>query len=285
MTDAFYHESPEKVQEIIFYVSSRLHAATLKMLDIMEDLRDWRRQHLVFEIVMSYKFNYSINLPKISSFQQWALSFVGMATAIGMKCEIPLVLHNLASFLYRSSSGFLIFADPAFRAIADIEVDPDDPAAPAESYLLPWWTYDKEPEDDEAHYLKFSNLDAALEHHKTGKLKANLPATAYRDTDGTYGSDITPENIPPFFRNDFFTLPSKTGKLKANLAATGYRDGDEASDSDTSAGAGDVYSDHSSSSSKMDSVDIQGNIRASTNVGASPIYSNIICFTYFYRYK
>ena len=54
--DDFTHGSPEKVQEIIFYLSSRLRVAAIASLDPenASKARNWMIPTLMYEVVMTY---------------------------------------------------------------------------------------------------------------------------------------------------------------------------------------------------------------------------------------
>jgi hypothetical protein len=57
MPRVFQHENPEKVQEIIFYFSSRLRAATIATLDPANATKTWMIKYVIWELVRMLFFN------------------------------------------------------------------------------------------------------------------------------------------------------------------------------------------------------------------------------------
>jgi hypothetical protein len=88
-----------------------------------------------------------------------------MSAAIGQSCDIPILLRILASQLYQSTKQFTLPMDRDFLLGLDAGNDPDDMSAAVESYHLPWWTYNKKPENDCE--LSLSTFDAALNYHRS----------------------------------------------------------------------------------------------------------------------
>jgi len=94
-------------------------------------------------------FQLCSNVPNCD-LQQFTLSYVGMAAAIGQSIDIPILIRALACDIYR-------FARPTdmwtftreFKLALDAGIDPDDPTSPVESYLFEWWRGESAPAEDE----------------------------------------------------------------------------------------------------------------------------------------
>ncbi|KAF8816592.1 hypothetical protein BYT27DRAFT_7076595, partial [Phlegmacium glaucopus] len=151
-----YHDDPKRIQEVILYCASRLRAASIATVNAPTPRRAWQERLLVVEL-------------------QLALSYIGMAVAIGQSCDVPIILQTLACDLYQRSPDYItLLFDRDFLLALDAGSDLDDLAAVAESYHLAWWTYGNPPSEDVV--LSYSSMHDALEHHHavTG-IKGILP--------------------------------------------------------------------------------------------------------------
>lgn len=108
----------------------------------------------------------------IFGFQQWCLSIVGMAAAIGQSNDVPIIIRLLASHLFFCPEGSSITSDRQYYLVIDAGTSADDPSAVADSYIRDWWNAESCPASDQN--LQFGFLKQALDHHShaTGK---NLP--------------------------------------------------------------------------------------------------------------
>src|SRR5882762_2333527 len=88
-----------------------------------------------------------------------------MAAAKSIPCNIPLIIRILGSHLYWSTDGSGIMNDRRLHQALDAGITPDDPSAVVESYFLPWWTEETQP--DEGGSLSFENMEEALLHHRS----------------------------------------------------------------------------------------------------------------------
>jgi hypothetical protein len=56
MSEVPFHESPEKVQLIINYFSSRLRAASIRLLDPANKEKTWMLQWFIWELVLFFQW-------------------------------------------------------------------------------------------------------------------------------------------------------------------------------------------------------------------------------------
>ena len=107
--------------------------------------------------------------------QDFVMSYIGMATAIGHMVDIPVVIRALASKVHR---GVLhktwISWDWPFLLALDQGDDEDDLAAVASSYHNQWWTGEGPVPDDQV--LCLGNIQEFLDHHwRVTGIKEILP--------------------------------------------------------------------------------------------------------------
>jgi hypothetical protein len=133
-----YDNDPKKVPLVIIYCASRLHAATIATANEQNERRRTRMQtFLLSELVCTSVFSQISPSSQLS--QQFALSFIGMAAAIGQVCNIPIILRNLVAYFYRHASSNLPVAFDLHSLLElDAGCDGDDLSCPVASYHLDW---------------------------------------------------------------------------------------------------------------------------------------------------
>src|SRR5882757_288816 len=105
-----------------------------------------------------------------------------MAAAIGQSINIPILIRALACDLYKvgpPADTWTFSRD--FLLGLDAGVDPDDPTAPVNSYLLDWWTGQSAP--DQCDILSTTTLLQCLVYHQRVSGKMTWPAERSTRTD------------------------------------------------------------------------------------------------------
>jgi hypothetical protein len=103
--------------------------------------------------------------------QEFALSHIGMAAAVGHTIDIPIMIRALTAYTFRGKG---MRWDPEFLMALDAGDDEDDLAAVAPSYKFSWWS--RTTADKFCCYMDWDNIEICLEHHRrvTG-IKEILP--------------------------------------------------------------------------------------------------------------
>lgn len=103
-----------------------------------------------------------------------ALSYIGLAAAIGHSCDIPYIIRQLALYLNASKDGDPLVVDRDFLLLLDSGSDSEDHSAVVDSYHLPWWTSPKPPTNE--NFLNWPKIQIALDYHVNLKTIDNIPS-------------------------------------------------------------------------------------------------------------
>jgi hypothetical protein len=125
-----------------------------------------------------------------------ALSFIGLAAAIGHSCNIPFIIRTLSLNLYISSDGESVSLDRDLLRLLDAGADSDDRSSIVDSYYLQWWTSSIPPTDDSI--LTWMNIEAALNHHAQLSVQEPILPIEVNKQKYTWPRhiDIDPPNVP-----------------------------------------------------------------------------------------
>jgi len=159
----------KKLQEVIYYGDSRFRQA---LADInRSDSRHhlWMQSCLKDELVCDSFLN-SIKDCLIMSFQLFIMSYVGIATSLGLVVEVPMVLRSLSISLVAVPDADLpIPFDLGLIAMLDSGTNDSDFGRIVKSYALPWWKGTRRPA--EGGTLSAKTLEKCLEQHRPGLLE------------------------------------------------------------------------------------------------------------------
>jgi len=104
------------------------------------------------------------------SFQLFIMSYVGMATSLGLVVEVPMVLRSLSVSLAAVPNANLpIPFDLGLIAMLDSGTNDSDFSRIVKSYALAWWKGTRRPTDGGT--LTAKTLERCLEQHRLGLLE------------------------------------------------------------------------------------------------------------------
>ncbi|KIM39385.1 hypothetical protein M413DRAFT_29535 [Hebeloma cylindrosporum] len=135
-----------KVQEIIYYGESRFRQATAAMTKAEARHQGWMQECLKQEL-------------------SFIMSYVGIATTMGLVVEVPIVLRSLAVSLGPVPTDELpIPFDLGFIALLEVGTNCDQFGRVVNSYRLNWWDNTRSPAEHRR--LTAQTLEACLQHHR-----------------------------------------------------------------------------------------------------------------------
>ena len=95
----------------------------------------------------------------------YVMSWVGVANAIGLVIEVPILLRSLADSLADINfQDFPLRFHPSLLAALDDGVANESPSRLVDSYACDWWRFDREPSPD--HIFGMATLDQCLGRHR-----------------------------------------------------------------------------------------------------------------------
>ncbi|KAF8814394.1 hypothetical protein BYT27DRAFT_7206132 [Phlegmacium glaucopus] len=141
-----YQANPKYVQEVILYCASRFRAIAVATDKMDETMKIAVQNCLITELL-------------------FALSYIGMAAAIGQPIDIPIIIRAMACNFYQNGpESITILFDREFHLALDARSDPDDLAATVPSYHLQWWA--SETTVQEMDVLSVGSIDDCLKYHR-----------------------------------------------------------------------------------------------------------------------
>jgi len=157
-----------KLQEVIYYGDSRFRQALADISKSDSRHHLWMQNCLKDELVCEFLLN-SIKDCLIMSFQLFIMSYVGMATSLGLVVEVPMVLRSLSISLAAVPNANLpIPFDLGLIAMLDSGTNDSDFSRIVKSYALAWWKGTHRPADSGT--LTAKTLERCLKQHCLGLL-------------------------------------------------------------------------------------------------------------------
>jgi hypothetical protein len=155
----------ERVQEIIYYGDSRFRQALAHISKADPKHHLWMQMCLKEELVCQLGSKL-IDCLTMSS-QVFIMSYVGIATSLGLVIEVPMVLRSLCASLAALPDGELpIPFDSEFIRLLDSGTNDEELARIVKSYALPWWKGIRRPAEGGA--LTTKTIQQCLEEHRLG---------------------------------------------------------------------------------------------------------------------
>jgi len=153
-----------KVQEVIYYGDSRFRQALADISKSDSRHQLWMQSCLKDELVWEFLLN-SFKDCLIMSFQLFIMSYVGIATSLGLVIEVPMVLRSLSVSLAAVPDDDLpIPFDLGLIAMLDSGTNDSEFGRIVKSYALAWWKGTRKPANRGT--LAANTLEKCLEQHR-----------------------------------------------------------------------------------------------------------------------
>ena len=135
--DVFHH----KIQEIIYYGESRFRHMAAQIFRADAQHRAWMQDALQEEVVSPYIHKTLFTSLPIKTFAKLTvMCYIGMATAMGLNFNIPIVLHSLTMSLFSQNGMKLpIPFDLGFIAMLEVGTNDNQMDKVVHSYAHDWW--------------------------------------------------------------------------------------------------------------------------------------------------
>jgi hypothetical protein len=160
-------DNARHIGDVICYCTSRLRSAlrvVTARIQMKDERADWMQEVFFMELVRIFCLPSQFKVSNCQD-QEFTLSYIGMAAAIGQSVDIPILIRALACDIYRlGPTPELWKFSREFVLALDAGIDPDNPTAPVDHYHLAWWNAESRPYEDEI--LSSQTLSLCLANHK-----------------------------------------------------------------------------------------------------------------------